>query len=67
MAVHDNIGSRKDPHMKSPMPGFIIVVIVIAVLVFVGWKAYEIINTENDNTEERANNSKQSDVKPREK
>lgn len=67
MAVHDNIGSSKDPHMKSPAPRFILIIIVIGILCFVGYKAYEILSEENDRTEERSKNNEKSEVKPREK
>jgi hypothetical protein len=55
MAVHDNIGTRKDPHMKSPAPKYILIVIIVALLViFVAPKIYEIYQDNLKDTENRA-------------
>lgn len=46
----------KDPHMKSPVPKFLLILLVIGILVFlVGPKLYEIYNDNLDDTNERAN------------
>ena len=43
MPAHDNMGSRRDPHMKNPAPKFIIIVIIIVLIaVLFGPKIYEI-------------------------
>ncbi len=58
MAMHDTMGTSKDPHMKNPMPKFILIVIIVALLViFVAPRIYEIYNNNLDDTEERAENS----------
>ena len=52
---HDNIGGRNDPHMKSPLPKFILIVVIIALLViFVAPVVLEIIRDARSDTEERA-------------
>ena len=67
MATHDNLGSRKDPHMKSPMPGFIITILVVAALVVVGYIAYGVLGDERDSTEDRAKDGKQTEAPIRNK
>lgn len=53
--MHDNMGSRKDPHMKSPMPKYILIAVVVAILViFVAPKVYEIYQDNLNDTENRA-------------
>lgn len=48
----------KDPHMKSPLPKFLLIIAVVALLVFlVAPKLVEIYNDNLDETNERANNS----------
>lgn len=54
--MHDNMGSRKDPHMKSPMPKYILIAIIVALLaIFVAPKVMEIANDNLDDVENRAN------------
>lgn len=46
----------KDPHMKSPLPKYLLIIVVVALLVFlVAPKLYEIYNDNLDETNERAN------------
>lgn len=48
----------KDPHMKSPLPKLLLIIVVVAILVFlVAPKLYEIYNNNLDDTNERANRS----------
>ena len=56
--MHDNIGTSKDPHMKSPMPKYILIVIIIALIVIVvAPKVVEIANDNIDDVENRAEES----------
>ncbi len=53
--MHDNIGTAKDPHMKNPMPKYILIVILIALIaIFVVPKVIEIANDNLDDVENRA-------------
>ena len=53
--MHDNMGSAKDPHMKNPMPGYILIAVIIALLViFVAPKVFEIADDNLDDVEDRA-------------
>ncbi len=55
--MHDNMGSVKDPHMKNPMPKFILIVVIIVLLViFVAPKIFEIADNNLDDVEDRATN-----------
>lgn len=48
----------KDPHMKSPLPKYLLIAAIVALLVFlVAPKLYEIYNGNLDDTTERANNA----------
>ena len=54
--MHDNMGTRKDPHMKSPTPKYILIIIIVALIaIFVAPKVMEIANDNLDDVEERAN------------
>ena len=54
----DAMGSRKDPHMKNPMPKYILIaVIVILLAIFVAPRVYEIYQDNLGDTENRAENS----------
>ncbi len=56
--MHDLMGTSKDPHMKSPMPKFILIAVIVALLViFVAPKVYEIYQDNLGDTENRAENS----------
>ena len=49
---------KQDPHMKSPWPKYILIVIIVAILVFViAPKIVEIYNDNLNDTNERADNS----------
>lgn len=49
---------RQDPHMKSPWPKVILIVIIVAILViFVAPRVVEIYNDNLDDTNERADAS----------
>ena len=53
MAMHDPIGTSKDPHMKNPTPKYILIAIIVILLaIFVGPKIYEIYQDNlNDTTD----------------
>ena len=58
-AIHDTMGSSKDPHMKNPMPKYILIaivsnVVVILLLIFVAPKVYEIYRDNLNDTTDRA-------------
>lgn len=49
---------KQDPHMKSPIFKYLLIVLIIGVLVvFVAPKLIEIYNDNLNDTNERANNS----------
>ena len=53
--MHDNMGSRKDPHMKSPTPKYILIIVIIAIIsFFIAPKVFEIANDNLEDVEERA-------------
>lgn len=55
--MHDNMGSKKDPHMKNPMPKYILIALIIVLLViFVAPKVFDIADDNLDDVEDRANN-----------
>lgn len=55
--MHDNMGSRKDPHMKSPTPKYILIIIIVALIaIFVAPKVLEITNSNLNDVEDRATN-----------
>jgi len=54
--MHDNMGSKKDPHMKNPMPKYILIaIIVILIVIVVAPKVAEIVNDNINDVEQRAN------------
>ncbi len=54
-AIHDTMGSSKDPHMKNPMPKYILIaIVVILLLIFVAPKVYEIYRDNLNDTTDRA-------------
>lgn len=53
--MHDNMGSRKDPHMKNPTPKYILIIVIIAIIAFfIAPKVLEIANDNLEDVEERA-------------
>lgn len=59
MAMHDPIGTSKDPHMKNPTPKYILIAIIVILLaIFVGPKIYEIYKDNLNDTTDRAENGK---------
>ena len=53
--MHDNMGGKRDPHMKNPMPKYILIVIIVALIaIFVAPKVAEIANDNLDDVEDRA-------------
>jgi len=68
MSRHDNIGTSRDPHMKSPLPKFLLIAAVLGVLAFfIGPRACEIISEERDRTGNRATEGGGSDMPIRDK
>ena len=64
MAMHDPIGTSKDPHMKNPTPKYILIAIIVILLaIFVGPKIYEIYQDNLNDTTDRAENGQQSTEK----
>ncbi len=52
------MGTSKDPKMKNPMPKFILIVVIVALLlIFVAPKIYDIYKDNLNDTENRAENS----------
>ncbi len=61
MAMHDPIGTSRDPHMKNPTPKYILIaIIVILLVIFVGPKIYEIYQDNLHDTSNRAENGQQT-------
>lgn len=59
MAMHDPIGTSKDPHMKNPTPKYILIAIIVILLaIFVAPKIYEIYKDNLDDTSDRADKGK---------
>lgn len=59
MATHDTIGTSRDPHMKNPMPKYILIAIIVILLaVVVAPKIYEIYRDNVNDTTERAEDGK---------
>ena len=59
MAMHDPIGTSKDPHMKNPTPKYILIAIIVILLaIFVGPKIYEIYQDNLNDATDRAENGK---------
>lgn len=53
--MHDNMGSRRDPHMKNPTPKYIVIaIIVIILIIIIAPKVYEIYNDNLNDTSNRA-------------
>ncbi len=67
-AIHDTMGTSKDPHMKNPMPKYILIaVIVILLAIFVAPKIYEIYRDNLNDTTDRAEDGELTSNKIREK
>lgn len=61
MAMHDPIGTSKDPHMKNPTPKYILIAIIVILLaIFVAPKIYEIYKNNIDETSGRAEEGQQT-------
>ncbi len=61
MAMHDTMGSSKDPHMKNPTPKYILIAIIVILLaIFVAPKIYEIYQDNLNDTSDRADKGQQS-------
>lgn len=61
--MHDNMGSRKDPHMKNPTPKYIAIAVIVVILVIVlAPKIYEIYQDNLKDTENRANTGETKDA-----